>query len=139
MAGYALSFALSSKVAFYEKGIHFPQEPSGGRARFIDWSQIGRFYWDGDVLTVVPNDALLSTGGGNIGIPMQGGSVRIPAARQVQVANLIGEFAEPSRHLDCPAVRHSVNMLKIREWATAAARSPKEKLLKERLKGLRAS
>lgn len=35
-----------------------------------------------------------------------------------------------------PAVKHTVNMLKIRECSATAARSPKEKLLKERLKGL---
>jgi len=38
-----------------------------------------------------------------------------------------------------PRVRHAVNMLKIREWANGGARNPKERLLKERLKGLLAS
>jgi len=38
-----------------------------------------------------------------------------------------------------PAVTHSVNMLKIREWANGGAKSPKEKVLKEWLKGLLAS
>lgn len=38
-----------------------------------------------------------------------------------------------------PRVKHAVNMLKVREWAGSTARSPKERLLKERLKGLLAS
>jgi hypothetical protein len=36
-------------------------------------------------------------------------------------------------------VKHSVNILKVREWAAAAARSPKERLLKERLRALLAT
>ena len=87
-AGYGLSFLLSRKVQFYENGIHFPQEPSGGRARFIAWPQIQRFYWDDDVLTIVPASSVLSSGGGG-GVPLLGGSVRIPMARRVQVENLL--------------------------------------------------
>jgi len=44
-AAYALTFLATRKVAFYENGIHFPQDPSGGRARFIAWPQIERFHW----------------------------------------------------------------------------------------------
>ena len=88
-AGYGLSFLLSRKVQFYEKGIHFPQEASGGRARFIAWPQIQRFYWDDDdVLTIVPASSVLSSGGGG-GVPLLGGSVRIPMSRRVQVENLL--------------------------------------------------
>jgi hypothetical protein len=86
-AGYGLSFLLSRKVEFYENGVHFPQEPSGGRARFIAWPQIQRFHWDDDVLTIAPAAAVLSSGGG--GVPLLGGSVRIPMARRVQVENLM--------------------------------------------------
>ena len=35
-----------------------------------------------------------------------------------------------------PQVKHAVNILRVREWANGAARSPREKLVKERLKGL---
>ena len=87
-AGYGLSFLLSRKVAFYENGIHFPQEPSGPRARFIAWPQIERFYWDDDVLTIVPASSLLRGGGGEGG-PVLGGSVRIPIARRRQVETLL--------------------------------------------------
>jgi hypothetical protein len=87
-AGYGLSFLLSRKVQFYENGIHFPQEPSGGRARFIAWPQIDRFYWEDDVLTIVPASSVLSSGGGG-GVPLLGGSVRISMARRVQVENLL--------------------------------------------------
>jgi hypothetical protein len=38
-----------------------------------------------------------------------------------------------------PAVTHAVNMLKVREWAAASAKTPKEKLLKDRLNGLLAA
>jgi hypothetical protein len=85
--GYGLSFLLSRKVGFYEKGIHFPEEPSGGRTRFIAWPQIKRFYWDQDVLTIVPESSILSGGSG--GAPIIGGSVRIPTGRRVQVENLL--------------------------------------------------
>ncbi len=95
--GYAITFAMARKVAFYENGVHFPQEPSGGRGRFISWQQVERFYWDGDVLTIVPNAALLTSGGGNIGLPPLGGSVRIPMARHVEVVNLLGRVPASSR------------------------------------------
>jgi hypothetical protein len=85
--GYGLSFLLSRKVGFYENGIYFPQEPSGGRTRFIAWPQIKRFYWDQDVLTIVPESSILSGGIG--GVPIIGGSVRIPTGRRVQVENLL--------------------------------------------------
>jgi hypothetical protein len=62
-AGYRLSFLLSRKVAFCENGSHFPQEPSGPRARFIAWPHIERFYWDDDVLTIMPASSLLRGGG----------------------------------------------------------------------------
>jgi len=87
-AGYGLSFLLSRKVAFYENGIHFPQEPSVPRARFIAWPQIERFYWDDDVLTIVPASSLLRGGGGGGG-PVLGGSVRIPIAWRLQVVTLL--------------------------------------------------
>ena len=86
-AGYGISFLLSRKVGFYENGIHFPQEPSGGRTRFIAWPQIKRFCWDQDVLTIVPESSIL--GGGSGGAPIIGGSVRIPTGRRVRVENLL--------------------------------------------------
>jgi len=38
-----------------------------------------------------------------------------------------------------PSVTHSVRMAKVREWLNGAAKSPSEKLVKERLKGMLAS
>lgn len=74
-------------VLFYEKGVYFPNEPSGARARFIPWMAIERFHWDGDVLTVVPVSTILGTGGG---APLTGGSVRVPAGRRAEVERLLG-------------------------------------------------
>ena len=85
-AGYGLSFLWNRKVEFYENGMQFPQQQGGG-PRFIAWPQIQRFYWDDDVLTIVPASSVLSNGGG---VPVLGGSVRIPMARRVQVENLLG-------------------------------------------------
>ena len=75
---------------------------------------------------------------------------------EVQAASLyeaVGIAIQAFREHDClpgpaalveievcgPRVKHAVNMLKVREWANGAAKSPKEKLVKERLKGLLAS
>ena len=38
-----------------------------------------------------------------------------------------------------PGVTHSVSMAKVKNWLAASAKSPREKILKERLKGLMAS
>lgn len=73
-------------VAFYEKGIFFPQEISGARARFIYWSAVERTHWDGDVLTVVPSTSVLSTGGGP---RLSGGSVKVPRNRRAEVEQLL--------------------------------------------------
>lgn len=38
-----------------------------------------------------------------------------------------------------PSVTHTVRMAKVQDWLNGAAKSPNEKLVKERLKGPRAS
>ena len=38
-----------------------------------------------------------------------------------------------------PAVTHTVSMRKVEDWLNGGAKSPRERLLKERLKGLLAS
>jgi hypothetical protein len=38
--------------------------------------------------------------------------------------------------VQAPSVKHRVTILKIREWLDGGAKSPKERLVKERLKGL---
>lgn len=38
-----------------------------------------------------------------------------------------------------PSVTHTVRMTKVREWLTATPKSPREKVMKDRLKGLMAS
>jgi hypothetical protein len=38
-----------------------------------------------------------------------------------------------------PAVTHTVSMAKVRDWLGASAKSPREKIMKERLKGMMAS
>ncbi len=89
--GYAVIFALFviravRGVLFYEKGVFFPGEPSGGRPRFIPWSAVERYHWDGDVLTVVPQSSILATGGS---APLAGGSVKVPQSRRVEVERLL--------------------------------------------------
>ena len=93
-AGYLLTALLSRKVAFYENGIHFPEEPTGPRARFIAWGQIERFHWEGDVLTVVPTSSLLGRGAGSVGDLSRAGSVRVPTGRRVQLENLLSAIQE---------------------------------------------
>lgn len=38
-----------------------------------------------------------------------------------------------------PSVTHRVNMAKVRDWLGASAKSPREKVIKDRLKGLMVS
>jgi hypothetical protein len=38
--------------------------------------------------------------------------------------------------VQAPSVKHRVTILKVREWLDDGAKSPKERLVKERLKGL---
>lgn len=57
MAGAYLAFhgilALRARrLDFYENGIYFPGDSSASKPRFIAWSAIERFHWDGDSLTV---------------------------------------------------------------------------------------
>ena len=87
--GWGVTFLMGRRVSFYENGIYFPQDPSGGRARFIAWRDLERFHWDGDLLTVVPPSSLLAGGGGDVGMPVLGGSVHVPAAKRVEVENLL--------------------------------------------------
>jgi hypothetical protein len=37
-----------------------------------------------------------------------------------------------------PSVTHTVTMAKVRDWLESSAKSPKERIVKERLKGLMA-
>lgn len=95
---YALIFAVLvfrqiRGVVFYGNGVYFPGEPSGGNPRFIPWSAVERYHWDGDVLTVVPQSSILATGGA---APLAGGSVKVPQSRRAEVERLLA--AVPLRH-----------------------------------------
>lgn len=94
---YPLMFGAASalgrrQVAFYENGIFFPQEPSGARQRFIPWTAIERYHWDGDVLAVVPSSSILSTGSAE---PLTGGSIKVPLSRRVEAENLLARVPSP--------------------------------------------
>lgn len=90
-AGYAVTLLFSRYVIFYDEGIYFPQEPSGGRARFIPWGGIERFHWEGDALTIVPATSLLHGGVSSVGDSLLGGTVRVPPRRRAQVEKLLAE------------------------------------------------
>lgn len=90
---YGLRFLGSKKVAFYENGMHFPPDPSGARERFITWPQVERFYWDGDVLTIIPSTSVLTSGGGSGPSALAGGTVHVPADRRAVVENLLSAEA----------------------------------------------
>jgi len=68
-----------SNVEFYEKGIRFPAE-------FIAWSDIGRYHWDGDTLTIAERSGLLDGGP-----TVLGGTVRVPRSQRAQVENLLAQ------------------------------------------------
>jgi len=86
-AFYAAMFFAQRRAAVYENGIQLPADTSGARGRFIAWPQVERFHWDGDVLTIVPTMSVM--GGQDLGRPLIGGSVRIPADKRVQIENLL--------------------------------------------------
>lgn len=96
---YAVMFGAAALVGlrgvgFYENGISFPQEPAGPRPRFVPWSAIERYHWDGDILTVVAAASVLSTGGGE---PLTGGSVKVAPSQRAEVERLLARGSAASR------------------------------------------
>ncbi len=93
--GYAIAFTLrvyfrGRDVGFYENGIVLPENPDAANVpRFFPWAQIERYYWEGDVLTIVPGTSFLAGGGGSVGLPMTGGSVSVPPAKRSEVEKLL--------------------------------------------------
>src|SRR5271166_4528218 len=70
---YVAMFFTQRRASIYQNGIHLPADSSGARGRFIAWSQLDRFYWDGDVLTIVPTTSVMA--GADLGRPLLGGAV----------------------------------------------------------------
>ena len=60
-----LVFLLPKTVKFYEKGIQIPrnQDNHHSRGRFLPWSEVERYHWDGDALYFVQTESVLKTGG----------------------------------------------------------------------------
>lgn len=87
---YGILALRTRRVDFYENGIYFPGESSGLKPRFIAWSAIERFHWDGDSLTVVPGTSILYSGGEP---PAAGGTVMIPTFRRAEVERLLARVA----------------------------------------------
>ncbi|MGO4885309.1 MAG: hypothetical protein ACLP59_31460 [Bryobacteraceae bacterium] len=90
-AFYLAMFLLQRRVSVYENGIHFPANSSGARGRFIAWTQVARFHWDGDMLTIVPSDSVRA--GADIGRALVGGAVRVPTNKRAQMENLLARKA----------------------------------------------
>ena len=57
------------------------------QSRFIAWSQVERFHWDGDILTIVPTSSVMA--GSELGRPLLGGALRVPMNKRAQVENLL--------------------------------------------------
>ena len=92
--GVAIGLALRLRfrgwnAAFYENGVLLPEDPQTNVPRFFSWAQIERYYWEGDVLTIVPGTSFLAGGGGSVGLPVTGGSVSVPPARRPEVERLL--------------------------------------------------
>jgi hypothetical protein len=82
-------FVTGWTVAFYENGVFFPADPAAKNdSRFLAWGQVARYYWEGDVLTIMPGTSFLG-GGGSLGAPTTGGSVSVAAARRADVEKLL--------------------------------------------------
>lgn len=76
---YTGLYFLRRKGSVYENGILLP----GTQNRFIAWSQIERFHWDGDILTIIPASPIM--GGG--------GDLRVPADKRAQMESLLAKSA----------------------------------------------
>jgi hypothetical protein len=84
---YTAMFFLQRRASVYQNGIQLPSDSSGARSRFIAWSQVERFHWDGDVLTIVPTTSMMA--GADLGRPLLGGALRVPASKRAQMENLL--------------------------------------------------
>ena len=93
-ACYSIRFFLFNWFGFYEEGIQFPEDYFGKTGRFLLWSQIERFYWEDDTLTVVPTASLL--GGASSTLPLSGGSIPIPPPKRPRVEDLLKNAPQAS-------------------------------------------
>jgi hypothetical protein len=91
---FVTMFFTERRVSIYQNGIHFPRDSSGAQSRFIAWSQVERFHWDGDVLTIVPTSSVI--GGSELGRPLLGGAIRVPMNKRVQLENILAGLAGKS-------------------------------------------
>jgi hypothetical protein len=57
---YVAMFFTQRRVSVYQNGIHLPADSSDARSRFVAWSQVERFHWDGDILTIVPTSSVMA-------------------------------------------------------------------------------
>lgn len=87
--GYTAMYFITRRGSVYENGVLLPADTNAAQGRFIAWSQIERYHWDGDVLTIVPTSSVM--GGADLGRPLLGGSARVPADKQAQVESLLAK------------------------------------------------
>jgi hypothetical protein len=79
MAGlYAGPYFIRRRGSVYENGLLLPADTNSAQGRFIAWSQVERYHWDGDVLTIIPTSSVM--GGADLGRPLLGGSARVSAS-----------------------------------------------------------
>ena len=57
---YVAMFFTQRRVSVYQNGIHLPADSSDARSRFVAWSQVERFHWDGDILAIVPTSSVMA-------------------------------------------------------------------------------
>jgi hypothetical protein len=90
MAGFITgAYFMRRGGSVYENGILFPGDTNADQVRFIRWSQIDRYHWAGDVLTIVPTSSVM--GGADLGRQLLGGSARVPADKRGQIENLLAK------------------------------------------------
>lgn len=82
---YLLPVFVRGRGAVCENGIRLPDARAFLRTSFIAWSQIERYHWDGDVVTIVPAFSAFS---GLDHLP-SGGSARVPPDRKAQLEGIL--------------------------------------------------
>ena len=78
-----LVHVLYPRVRFYEGGVEIPPTHKSGCVRFLPWSQVERYSWDGDTLVLVGTTSVLSGG------PAQGDTLNIPPSKHLPVEQVL--------------------------------------------------
>jgi hypothetical protein len=87
-------FLWPKTVKFYEKGIQLPRNADNRllHARFLPWSQVERYHWEGDALYFARTESILKTGG----IAVLGEPWAIQPRNRLEAEAILARYVESS-------------------------------------------